>query len=795
MNIGNEGLMRARNGECLGRWLLTALLLVESVGMQAQTYLTDVYQPKEQRHYKAYPTKGEGVMQIAIYKYKGGFTLGSGRGGFISANTPGYVVFDIPAGYEKMSFVVGPDAPGAATDKYNCILTIKADTRRVLDKVIWEHDAPQEYVVDLKGARQLRFDILKGEANLAFGAVKLWKAGQTPQPCADPLRKIPLTDRVQLVGQLYPHFMRSSGWVHPITAKDVNRKTASISINRVEYKTGLEFTANQAFAGNNEAWAYFWLQKKYGKVSFIIGPRDNQASAATGWLTVKGDGKILYEKHVTQQDLAERVVLDVEGVNQLSFHSIDENSRLNGGVVFGVVNMFAYPKGYDMAQVPQAGVINASKSKLAQLPDVCKLISNIRPYSVQGVANYENSLFTGESDFYTFSMGGEQFSEGFVLTPGKTLLDEHISAYWKFDLAGEFDYLTFTVGALTKRRTQSDDDIRIYCDGKLVLDTMIHVTWPNQHFTIPLNKCRTLTFAKPGTGEKKESYFGIGDAILYRGEVVENDLFQHPKPECPDSIDLIDLCQKPYYHYVGRYLSSLTNFDFNDCFQNGGSQRRYFQMPDGSRIYKGIMLETNIPFAFENITPFNALFMFITGAGGAVSSSDIGAVTGTTAGAGGATGLFGLFKDKADKKDAAALSRNGLMMGALSIFGAGDYQSSVCAFNPYGEYDELTFTVACKKPYVDPMRQVFEGFANPIKLITDPEGKTLKAPPVKFSVFADQVEVGQYWVYNEMKPTTVTVPINKCHQLMFWLECGEERSGQYVIYDMKVRKKSGLRPK
>jgi hypothetical protein len=40
-----------------------------------------------------------------------------------------------------------------------------------------------------------------------------------------------------------------------------------------------------------------------------------------------------------------------------------------------------------------------------------------------------------------------------------------------------------------------------------------------------------------------------------------------------------------------------------------------------------------------------------------------------------------------------------------------------------------------------------------------------------------------------MKPTTVTVPINKCHQLMFWLECGDERSGQYVIYDMMVRKK------
>jgi len=758
------------------QFALLLLLLLTTAAAEAQTYLTDVYQPTEQNQYKAYPTKGTGVMEIATYKYKGGFTLGSGRGGLISSNQPGFVVFDLPAGYEKMSFVLGPHRPNAASDKYNIILTVKADGRRVFDKVIWEHDAPQEYVVDLKGARQLRFDVPKGEVNLAFGAVKLWRAGQAYKPSGDPLRSIPTTGPVQLVGQLWPYFIRHSGWVHPITKRtDISgiRKEEAISINRVEYRTGLQFTADQALAGNNEAWAYFWLQKKYGKVSFVIGPRDNQASAATGWLTVKADGKIVYEKHVTQQDLAEQVVLDVAGVNQLSFHSIDENSRLNGGVTFGVVNMFAYPPSYT-AQLPQAGVINASKGRLAKLPDVCKLVSNIKPFSVQGMANYESSLFTGESSYITFSMGGEQFDEGFILTPGNTLLDEHVSAYWKFDLAGEFDYMTFTAGALTKRRTQSDDNIRILCDGKVVLDTMIHVTWPNQRFTVPLNKCRTLTFAKPGTGEKKESYVGIGDVVLYRGRVVDNDLFTHPKPECPPEADLIDLCQKPYYHFVGRYLSSLTNFDFNSCFQNGGSQRRFFQMKDGSRIYKGVMLETNVTFAFENITPFRAMFMFLTMAGAAVSGSDIGALSGTTAGTGGA-GLFNIYKNGANRQDMQRLHSKGLRLGSLSIFGAGEHQSSACAFNPYGEYDELTFTVACKSPYVDPMVNAMGG--------------QRKADPVRLDVFADQVKVAEVMVSNEMQPTTYTVPINKCHQLMFWLECGEYRSGQYVLYDMKVRKK------
>jgi hypothetical protein len=198
-------------------------------------------------------------------------------------------------------------------------------------------------------------------------------------------------------------------------------------------------------------------------------------------------------------------------------------------------------------------------------------------------------------------------------------------------------------------------------------------------------------------------------------------------------------------------------------------------MKDGSKIYKGVMLETNVPFAFEDITPFRALFMFVTMAGGAISGSSVGAATGTTAGVANA-GLFNLFKNGANEKDVQELANKGLSMGALSIFGAGDHQASVCAFNPYGEYDELTFTVACKSPYTDPMINALGG--------------NQKADPVRLDVFADQVKVGEFMLDNEMKPTTYTVPINKCHQLMFWLECGDVRSGQYVLYDMTVRKKN-----
>ena len=769
--------MRNSDRQQAHRLLTLVVLLMTAIGMAGQTYVIDKLTPSSERHYTTYSSKKGEEMVTGGYHYSNGFAMRSGRAGFIASNQPGFIVFDLPQGYDKMSFVLGPLGDSFQhSDENNAILTIKADGKKILDKVIHVYDAPQEVVLDIRGVRQLRFDHLGGEQALAFAIAKLWKPTDNYVPNRTTLDKIPTNDRVQLVGTLYPYFTK---WMCAITKRpDVpeHERTDEISINRVTYKTGIQFSANEAFIGHNESFAYFWLQKKYDKLSFIVGPRDNQASGATGWMTVKADGKIIYEKRMKQDELAERVVLDVKGVNQLAFYSIDEHSRLNGGITFGIVNIFAYPSGYDMAKVPKPGLVNGSKKRLSQLPDMCPLIQNIKPFSVQGVAGYEKSLFDGTSDYLTFSMGGEKFSEGFILTPGKTLLDEHVSAYWSFDLANEFDYLTFTVGALTKRRTQSDDRMIVKCDGKVVLDTLIHVTWPNQRFTIPLNKCRLLTFAKPGTFKQNDSFFGIGDITLYRGEVKDNSsLFSHPKPECPDSIDLIDLCKQPYYHYVGRFLSTLTNFDFNDCFQNGGSQRRYFQMKDGSKIYKGVMLEANVPFALENITPFQAMFMFITGVGSAVSDSDIGAVTGTTAGAGSTAGLFNLFRSDADHQSVSRLASRGLTMGALSVFGAGDHQASVCAFNPYGEYDELTFTVACKSPYVDPMVNALGGNA--------------KADPVKLDVFADQVKVAEIMVDNEMKPTTYTVPIYKCTQLMFWLECGEYRSGQYVLYDMTVRKK------
>ena len=745
---------------------LTAML---SLNAGAQVKLIRSLKPIESRKYKPqiYDYKNRETFFISIHPYTDGFSLWNGVLND-QAKEYAYAVFSLKGEYDKISFVMGPGQSYSsepnrfgANDTSADIVLVKADGKNLVDEVVRCWDAPREYVLDISGVDILRFENWSGLESIYFGDVKLWKKGQTPVLPPRPQANLVAKDKVNLVEDITPHYICHRGWSIPITKHKWSgiEEWEHMSINRNQYYSGIAFSASQELGeGISSGFAYFWLQKAFDKVSFVIGPWDQQSHGAEAWFTVKGDGKIIYEKLVKQTDLAETVVLDVSGINVLSMHSgeLEKIKDMLAGMSFGVVDIYAYKN--SCPDIPTPGLANASQAKLAALPDVAKLCSNIKPFSVRGSSSFDKTFFDGSSSHYTFSMGGEKFDEGFILTTGNggLFLDENINAFYRFDVAGEFDWLSFTVGTLTKHRVLDDDKIRVYADDQLVLETTIHSTWPNQHFTIPIYKCRTLTFAKPGTGKDKQTYFGFGDITLYRGKPVENDLFVHPKPPCPETADLIDLCGAPYFHYVGRYLSTLTNFDFNDCLRTGRSQREYFQMKDGSKIYKGIMLETNIPLPFEDISLTEAAFMFMMGAGSSISSSSVGAATGITAGAGMAGSA-----------------------GILKLVGEGGGQSAVAAFNPYKEYETCTFTVANRSEYTD--KDIFGKDVDPYN-------------PVHLYVFADRVIVGDFVLNNKMQPSTFTVPINKCEQLMFLLQCEGARSGQYVLYDMTVSKKPYVAP-
>lgn len=730
--------------------MLTTLVLAA----EAQVVLVDKYQPLgSKKGLRDLTTSKDGMkLKMACYKMGSGFGLVAPGSGLIGTTDPTVVQFDINGEYSRLTFVLAPFFPNSAGDGNYSIVTIKGDDRVLMDEVVFDHDALRNFSLDVKGVHILKFTVLQGGQNVGFGNIKLWKEGQKVVQTANPLNKLP-KGPIRLVDQLRPLYIRRTGWVNTLDTSFENgpKKVPSIRINRKEFNSGLQFTADDGFIENNMAWSYFWTNKRYDKISFIVGPRDNQSSNSSAWLIVKADKKVVYEGVVTQKDLAKQVVVDVSGAELVSFHTERRSGDMLASITFGVVDIMAYPPGY--TDIPTPGIINVNKDKISQLPDVCPLLSNIRPFSVRGVSKEAYTMFYGESKYITFSMGGYKYNEGLLLTTGNKLFGDMVDAYAEFDLGGEFDWISFDAGCLSKSHALDDDYLRVYADDKLVFDKTIHCTWPNQHYEIPVYKCRTLRFEKPGNGKQKQTIIGVGDIILYRGTPVANNIFEHDIPDCPYETDLIDLCGKPYFHYVGRYVSSLTNFSMDDCFHDGSLMKEAFQMKDGSRINKGFMLEANIPLGLESVTMMDAVFMFMTGAGASLSSSDFAAYSGVTGG-----------------------STTGLPIVALLLEDPSQKQASAAAFNPYGQYESCTFTVANKAEHVNSFAQTFgaseENILNKVKL----------------NVFADQRLVGQYWLDNKMQPLTVTVPIFKCHQLMFWLECGDDRSGQYVFYDLKLSK-------
>ena len=653
-------------------------------------------------------------------------------------------MFNVGGQYKTLMFVTG--IPDEHIYEGNRIATVYADGKKIFDKVIRVNDVPRLATLDITGVRELKFQLVAGMGEVYFGEVTLWKEGETPRQTANvPSNKNPR----QLMKDLKPY----SG-NHINVTPESQYKT--VRMGNTTYNYGMVFNMGMALIGNNAKNSFFNLQGQYATLDFIAGPVNNIGSGSgSGWITVKGDGKILHEYEFGQEDMPQHITIDVTGVQQLEFQS--EQTK-GDGLYGGVVEAFVYPAGTAPAgkTLAAGGVATETAPvdpKLRQLPDVCKLISNIKPFVARG--SVEKQVYTGESDHLTFSMGGTRFSEGFILYKTTWLMDDNNVSHVSFDLGNEFDYISFTAGYVGKSWAMNNDQLRVLADDSVILQVPMMCTYPNQHFVIPIHRCRKLSFENRGQSKMGVAAFGVADLVVYRGEPVENDLFVHPKPECPDEIDLIDL-GKPYIHYVYGYGSDAVFYD-------GTSQRHYVTMPDNTRINKGFALKTSVHFSLD--------FGPLAEEGGDPMAGVIGA-----------TAIGSSFVAGAVAASGAVIGSTLAGVGAFMMLAAGGeaVENSCAAFNTYGEYNTLTFTVACLRT---------QGEA---QLLGPDMWQDNSEYKETLLIGADQKVVAEIAVFENMKPQTITVPIDGCQQLMFWLANTYNTSAVYFFYDLKLSKSKSV---
>lgn len=650
-----------------------------------------------------------------------------GTGGFSLCGEGSFVTFELGDKYEALTFTMGHDVECVEDVG---IVTVHGDGKKMLDEKVRGYDPPRQYTLDVSGVEKLTFKLAASDIKPVIADAILWESGRKAKPVIKELT--PATSPMELVRDIKPYYLNS--YMTAVTPDE-----HYIMLNRQTYEYGLRGNMSMALIGTNKGSAYFNLRGQYSKVSFIVGCHDDLGgSAGAGWVTVQADGKIVEEIEIREGEIARQVVLDISDCHVLSFHT----EQTEGDSHAEMAQIMVYPEGHDVDVRLSEDGLAPPDERLKDLPDVCKLISSITPYQVVG--KVEKQIYNGSSDHITFSMGGTRFSEGIILYQTASFWDDNLSACAAFDMGNEFDYISFTAGYVGKSWNMNNDCLMVYADDELVFSTTLIPTYPNQYFEVPIRKCRMLRFCNAGCGNLDVAAFGVGDIVAYRGKVVENDLFVHPKPDFPREIDLIDL-GKPYIHYVS------TMSDYQDEIVYDGTTKKNYYTLNGQRIYKGFLLQTSTHFSLD----FGVL-----GAGNGANSAAAGAV--------GATAVGASFVATGAAVGGASVGATLAPMAAFLMLAAGGeaVENSCAAFNTYGEYESVTFKVGClstaskKQDYLEHLM-----------------------------IGADHEVVANIGVYESMQPQEITVPISGCDQLMFWLANTNGTSAKYLIYDVVVSKK------
>ena len=702
--------------------VLLAAFMLANVQLFAQhTYLVNKCKVADSDNCSIYKYNGNSSSKILMAGDEYGY------GGFSLWDEGAYVTFVLGGQYDVLTFTMGHD--DRCTENVG-VVTVRADENKILDEKVRGYEPPRQYTLNVSGVEKLTFKIAVNDIEAVITDAVLWKSGQNVQPITRTVT--PATSPKELVKDIKPYYI--SNFMTAVTPDE-----HYIMLNRQTYEYGLRGNMNMALIGTNKGNAYFNLRRQFEKLSFIVGCHDDLSGGnGSGWVTVKADGKIIEEIEVKQGDIARQIVLDIPDCEVLSFHT----EQVSGDSYGEMAQIIVYPAGQEANIVQSKDGLAPPDPRLKSLPDACKLISNITPYQVVG--KVEKQIYNGSSDYLTFSMGGTKFSEGIILYQTSSFWDDNLSACATFDMGNEFDYISFTAGYVGKSWNMNDDQLMVYADDELVFATSLIPTYPNQHFVVPINRCRMLRICNRGSGTLDVAAFGVADIVAYRGNPVETDLFVHPQPDCPYQIDLIDL-GKPYIHYISGMSDSR-----EDMCYDGSTKKNYYEL-NGERIYKGFLLQTSTHFSLD----FGVL-----GAGNGTDAAAAGAIGAAAVGvASVATGVA---------VGGAAVSATLAPMAAFLMLAAGGeaVENSLAAFNTYGEYNSVTFKVGC---------------------LSTSSRKSDYHEHLMIGV--DQNVVANIGVYETMEPQQITVPIDGCHQLMFWLSNTNGNSAKYLIYDVVVSKK------
>ncbi len=710
-----------------------------------EKYVFNDIKPSDSYQYEAYPyesSKSKPLIMGGQY-YHGGFSIGYTSLPY----TPGYATFDVSGLSGKtLSFVMGALEEGMNFDTRYAIVQIKTDGKTVVDTSVWTSKAPVRYTLDLTGVKELTFAIIDdhegGYIHVGVAEMTVWDGEPTKTGPSIPES----TKKLQLVKDILPFSLSDGVKIHSERTVTETQKSGgynytetrayhsivneSITVSGNKRTEALSADSSIAIAGESKEFYCFSLENRFEYISFEVGCENvENASEGSSWLVIYADGERLIEHLVSSDRIPSTITLNIKNCSTLKFEIIYDDG--------GDHNVALYNAFIGKTEADAAGVTN--DDKLDALPDVCKLISNIPPFSV--ASNAEFPVMDGSTSLRTFSMAGRKYSEGVMLLSKASWLSGNTGAHVCFDLGGKFKYLTFTAGLMDKTPTAHDDKLEIYLDGVLTQTIELHAMDLPKEYIIDLKNCQEIKLELVGNESMMRPAYGIADMIVYKNEVVENDLFPEEEIDYPSEMLLLENI-KPYLYNYGP--GDMGDEDY--YFVYDGSLQRGFKVRHEERDENGGIIFN------ENGEP-TVLYEEMHHEGFALKTSVHQDLYGS-----GAQGAFAM---------AAIVST---LSGALMML-ANDtvFESSFAAFDVRGEFKTVTFTVACierQELWNTPQTEVLQIGSN--------------------DTLFEEIELS-----SRMEPTTYTINIQNTEQLVFWLDCDPDTaqlggSSIYAVYDVVV---------
>ncbi len=615
-------------------------------------YLINKLEPTAKNCYDGYTYTDANSKPIYMggHAYHGGFTIYDDGG-----EGEGFATFDISEYNDKiLSFLMGSNQQNGFQEAGVWLVSVTLDGEKVIEARIQADSLPKHYTLDLTGKKELKFSIVRcenAEARLAVAEMTVWDSATE---VVSGLYVAEAGTQAQLVKDIFPYLYvpASSEEMQIYTEKELPAYVSdfdasylvpgsSVSVGGKTYTDAFTQRCWMPTLGTMKRGVYFNVEGLYEYLTFSVGGKDGKANenlkSGSSWLTIYADGEMVHEELVQSDSLPKRYTVAIKGCKVLKFEFQFEDGGDHTVAVFD-----AYV-GKTESDLPSGGGASA-----ADLPDVCKLVSNIAPYTV--ASNLPKSVFDGSSQYETFTLVGRKYNEGIVLYANVGFLSGNSGAHTCFNLEGAFKNLTFTVGLLDKTPQIADETLNIYLDGELAESIPLRAMELPQKHTVALNNCNELKLELSGASENARPAYGLAEMVVYKGDVTENNLFPADETEYPDKMSLIENI-KPYMTYV----SYADEGEFQTVF-DGSTKKEYFEI-DGEKIYSGLILCTSV-------------HLDLTGLG------NDGTVFGNL--------MFN------------ALANDFMMMLASGVV----HENSFSAFDLHGEFSKVKFTVACKETAV-----------------------------------------------------------------------------------------------